>query len=239
MKLSKDKCALVAQLDRVTGYEPVGQGFESLPARQARMFSSGLFLLRNFLWDSNPKGSERRERRRGRVSPRGAAQAGTMRSGVAKPGKLRSSLPSPFQRAKHPNAIAFGCFFIFSYLNGDSNPKGSEHRERRRGRVSPRGAAQAGTMRSGVAKPGKLRSSLPSPFQRAKPGCFHPGFFLLFSISEYGSRSYTKHPFIKSMLLRMAGAFYFIRRLVAVAKVQVMSRGNPGEGGESPLISRE
>ena len=26
--------ALVAQLDRVTGYEPVGQGFESLPARQ-------------------------------------------------------------------------------------------------------------------------------------------------------------------------------------------------------------
>ena len=33
MKLSKDKCALVAQLDRVTGYEPVGQGFESLQAR--------------------------------------------------------------------------------------------------------------------------------------------------------------------------------------------------------------
>ena len=33
MKLSKDKCALVAQLDRVTGYEPVGQGFESLAAR--------------------------------------------------------------------------------------------------------------------------------------------------------------------------------------------------------------
>ena len=26
--------ALVAQLDRVTGYEPVGRGFESLPARQ-------------------------------------------------------------------------------------------------------------------------------------------------------------------------------------------------------------
>ena len=28
--------ALVAQLDRVTGYEPVGQGFESLPARQRK-----------------------------------------------------------------------------------------------------------------------------------------------------------------------------------------------------------
>ena len=28
--------ALVAQLDRVTGYEPVGQGFESLAARQFR-----------------------------------------------------------------------------------------------------------------------------------------------------------------------------------------------------------
>ena len=26
--------ALVAQLDRVTGYEPVGRGFESLPAHQ-------------------------------------------------------------------------------------------------------------------------------------------------------------------------------------------------------------
>ena len=28
--------APVAQLDRVTGYEPVGQGFESLPARQEK-----------------------------------------------------------------------------------------------------------------------------------------------------------------------------------------------------------
>ena len=28
------KNALVAQLDRVTGYEPVGRGFESLQARQ-------------------------------------------------------------------------------------------------------------------------------------------------------------------------------------------------------------
>ena len=28
--------ALVAQLDRVFGYEPKGQGFESLPARQSK-----------------------------------------------------------------------------------------------------------------------------------------------------------------------------------------------------------
>ena len=29
----KRQCAPVAQPDRVTGYEPVGRGFESLPAR--------------------------------------------------------------------------------------------------------------------------------------------------------------------------------------------------------------
>ena len=33
-RVKKDAVALVAQLDRVTGYEPVGQGFESLQARQ-------------------------------------------------------------------------------------------------------------------------------------------------------------------------------------------------------------
>ena len=32
VKSSRD--VLVAQLDRVTGYEPVGRGFESLQARQ-------------------------------------------------------------------------------------------------------------------------------------------------------------------------------------------------------------
>ena len=31
------KSALVAQLDRVSGYEPEGQGFESLPARQIKI----------------------------------------------------------------------------------------------------------------------------------------------------------------------------------------------------------
>ncbi len=37
--------ALVAQLDRVTGYEPVGQGFESLPARQRRFAFANLFCF--------------------------------------------------------------------------------------------------------------------------------------------------------------------------------------------------
>ncbi len=31
--------ALLAQLDRVTGYEPVGQGFESLAARQKALMA--------------------------------------------------------------------------------------------------------------------------------------------------------------------------------------------------------
>ena len=34
--VKKNAVALVAQLDRVTGYEPVGQGFESLQARQVQ-----------------------------------------------------------------------------------------------------------------------------------------------------------------------------------------------------------
>ena len=37
--------ALLAQLDRVTGYEPVGQGFESLAARQTKSTHSGAFLF--------------------------------------------------------------------------------------------------------------------------------------------------------------------------------------------------
>ena len=39
--------ALVAQLDRVTGYEPVGRGFESLQARHPPTQSVGGFLLSN------------------------------------------------------------------------------------------------------------------------------------------------------------------------------------------------
>ena len=50
--------ALVAQLDRVTGYEPVGQGFESLPARQRKDETFG-FRLFGFYGkvqrDSNPE----------------------------------------------------------------------------------------------------------------------------------------------------------------------------------------
>ena len=37
--------ALVAQLDRVTGYEPVGRGFESLPAYQKRVMFFRMFLV--------------------------------------------------------------------------------------------------------------------------------------------------------------------------------------------------
>ena len=40
--------ALLAQLDRVTGYEPVGQGFESLTARQVQ--KSVLFVQHRFLY---------------------------------------------------------------------------------------------------------------------------------------------------------------------------------------------
>ena len=42
--------ALLAQLDRVTGYEPVGQGFESLAAHQIAEpseVSGGFFVLAN------------------------------------------------------------------------------------------------------------------------------------------------------------------------------------------------
>ena len=49
--LEKSECALLAQLDRVTGYEPVGQGFESLAARQKetmhRVCMVFLFLFLN------------------------------------------------------------------------------------------------------------------------------------------------------------------------------------------------
>ena len=37
--------APVAQLDRVTGYEPVGRGFESLPAYQKRGMFFRMFLV--------------------------------------------------------------------------------------------------------------------------------------------------------------------------------------------------
>ena len=49
MAVEKTAPALVAQLDRVTGYEPVGQGFESLPAYQKFQIPvrvSGIFCIR-------------------------------------------------------------------------------------------------------------------------------------------------------------------------------------------------
>ena len=45
--------ALVAQLDRVTGYEPVGQGFESLPARQRKAIIAKAVVAFLFSVDSN------------------------------------------------------------------------------------------------------------------------------------------------------------------------------------------
>ena len=46
--LFKSVYAPVAQLDRVTGYEPVGRGFESLPAYQK--FQIPLWGVWNFLY---------------------------------------------------------------------------------------------------------------------------------------------------------------------------------------------
>ena len=48
MQKNKITNALLAQLDRVTGYEPVGQGFESLTARIVRN-SMKVLLFRIFL----------------------------------------------------------------------------------------------------------------------------------------------------------------------------------------------
>ena len=42
--LMKARYAPVAQLDRVTGYEPVGRGFESLPAYQMYPYPNTLFF---------------------------------------------------------------------------------------------------------------------------------------------------------------------------------------------------
>ena len=50
--------APLAQLDRAFGYEPKGQGFESLAARQKRSDTLVLLLFLffyNFLRDSNPE----------------------------------------------------------------------------------------------------------------------------------------------------------------------------------------
>ena len=49
--------ALLAQLDRVTGYEPVGQGFESLAAHSDMIrfrFAEGGSFLRIFICKNRP-----------------------------------------------------------------------------------------------------------------------------------------------------------------------------------------
>ena len=49
--------ALVAQLDRVTGYEPVGQGFESLPARHKKQYNIScavFYFVLKYICDSCP-----------------------------------------------------------------------------------------------------------------------------------------------------------------------------------------
>ena len=55
-KKPSTKYAPVAQLDRVFGYEPKGQGFESLPARQNSRYPFGYLLFLCFGWDFEPEG---------------------------------------------------------------------------------------------------------------------------------------------------------------------------------------
>ena len=47
LALEKSAYAPVAQLDRVTGYEPVGQGFESLPAYRAALLRKILIKIQD------------------------------------------------------------------------------------------------------------------------------------------------------------------------------------------------
>ena len=48
---------LVAQLDRVFGYEPKGRGFESLQARQkASALADAFFMFAEIKRESNPEG---------------------------------------------------------------------------------------------------------------------------------------------------------------------------------------
>ena len=52
-RFRKNVFAPVAQLDRVTGYEPVGQGFESLPARHDTTANAVVFFLSvNYKYDT-------------------------------------------------------------------------------------------------------------------------------------------------------------------------------------------
>ncbi len=58
-RLKRAHCAPLAQLDRVSGYGPEGQGFESLTAYQRKSpetaMVSGLFLSRLLVKESSKK----------------------------------------------------------------------------------------------------------------------------------------------------------------------------------------
>ena len=81
--------ALVAQLDRVTDYESVGRGFESLPSHQDHETKSrGLFVFRK----------KKPSRWKGREQPGSAVQSG----GQKRPGGafFRARERGPFHRTK-------------------------------------------------------------------------------------------------------------------------------------------
>ena len=53
----KNANALLAQLDRVFGYEPKGQGFESLAARQRTVIAKAVAVLFYIARDENKEGA--------------------------------------------------------------------------------------------------------------------------------------------------------------------------------------
>ena len=125
MKLSKDKCALVAQLDRVTGYEPVGQGFESLPARQTpkrnHVWVFFYFLLLE--WGLEP---ERVRAQKNAPGARFAARSGTgryhaKRGGQA--GQVAKQLAKSLPARQTPKRNRVWVFFYFLLLEWGLEPE--------------------------------------------------------------------------------------------------------------------
>ena len=56
-RLQSAECAPVAQLDRATGYEPVGRAFESLRAHHSKSFKSNQmrrFCLEHLVFSASP-----------------------------------------------------------------------------------------------------------------------------------------------------------------------------------------
>ena len=114
--------ALLAQLDRVFGYEPKGRGFESLLAYQKSLAHTGRrFLLFMNRGDSNP---ERACGEKG-DSPgdcRSAARCavGAERRQAVQVAKQRASLPAYQKSLAHT-----GRRFLLSIDQRDSNPEGA------------------------------------------------------------------------------------------------------------------